>query len=330
MTKGSRLRALHPDCVIFAAILALALLFQAAPAIAQSATNSATSKPPDWQTAAGGHVEFEVASIHLGEPGEFIRPTFALNIDDTTVPPGGYFKADFPLIVYIEFAYKVELTPEQRDAVLAHLPDWVHSQRFVIDAKTPTPNPTKDQIRLMMQSLLAERFKLAAHFDERDVPVYALVLAKPDTTGPRLRPHSQGLSCDAHWTAPPDPGSLTVAPGGFVPKCGNVNATYRPDHTVLLGARNIPIEHIPLYLTSLYKFGRPVIDQTGLNGTFDFSLNWTPDSNSTTLTQLDDDSELQGPPFVDSLKDQLGLKLKSTQAPVQFLVIDHVERPTPN
>jgi len=305
------------------------LLFVPDSILAQTATNS-VPRPPAWQTAAGGHMEFEVASIHLGDPGKFSPPTFALNIDDTAVPPGGFFKADFPLLVYIEFAYKVELTPEQRDSALAHVPDWVRSQRFVIDAKTPMPNPTKDQIRLMMQSLLANRFKLAMHFETRDVPVYALVLAKPDTTGPRLRAHEQGLACDALWTAPPDPESPAVAPGGFVPKCGNVNATYRPNHTVLLGARNIPIDHIPLYLTSLYKFGRPVIDQTGLKGTFDLSLNWTPDPTSTTLTQLDDESELQGPSFVDALKNQLGLKLKSVHAPVQFLIIDHVEQPSPN
>ncbi|MFZ1941417.1 MAG: TIGR03435 family protein [Terracidiphilus sp.] len=310
--------------------IAAALAFVPALVTAQTSTSSTSPQPPAWQTAAGGHMEFDVASIHLGEPGKFSPPTFALNIDDTAVPPGGLFKADFPLLVYIEFAYKLELTPEQRDSVLAHLPDWVHSQRFVIDAKTPIPDPSKDQIRLMMQSLLADRFKLAVHFEAREVPVYALVLAKPDATGQRLRPHAQGLACDAPWTAPSDPESPAVPPGGFVPKCGNVNATYRPDHTVLLGARNIPMDHIPLYLTSLYKFGRPVIDQTGLKGTFDFSLNWTPDPNSTTLTQLDDDSELQGPPFVDALKNQLGLKLKPTHAVVQTLFIDHVGQPSPN
>ncbi len=278
-------------------------------------------------------MEFDVASIHLGEPGKFVPPTFGLNIEDATIPPGGQFKAGFTLPVYINFAYKILLTPEQTDAMLAHLPDWVRSQAFVIDAEAPVPNPTKDQMRLMVQSLLAERFKLVVHFETKDAAVLALVLAKPGVTGPRLLPHEQGLACDAKWTAPADLTAPTVPPGGWLPRCGVVGARPGPGNTILLGARNIPIDHIALQLTTVYKFGRPVIDETGLMGTYDFSLDWAPDSNSAIRMRSNDangSAEADGPSFFDALKEQFGLKLVSTHAPVQTLVIDHVEQPSPN
>jgi bla regulator protein blaR1 len=275
-------------------------------------------------------MEFEVASIHLGAPAKFTRPSFALSIDDAPIPPGGHFQADFPLPVYIEFAYRLLLAPEQRSAMLAHQPDWVRSQPFVIDAKAPTADATKDQMRLMLQSLLADRFKLALHFETREVPVLALVLVKPNTPGPRLRPHDQGLACDAPWTAPADRSAPTVPPGGFLGKCGLVAATSGPDHTILLGARDIDIANIALYLTTVYKFGRPVVDRTGLNGAFDFSLNWAPDANSGIRMSTADSSDAEGPDLYEALKNQLGLKLEPARAPVQFLVIDHVEQPSPN
>ena len=335
MTPHRALRAFLADQAIRAGIVAFVatVFFVGAPAVAQTTASAAAPQPPAWQAAAGGHMEFEVASIHLGEPGKFIPPSFGLNIEDERLPPGGHFKAGFTLPVYIEFAYKLMLTPEQSDAVLAHLPAWVRSQPFVIEAEAPVPNPTKDQMRLMMQSLLADRFKLAVHFETKDTPVLALVLAKPGVTGPRLLPHEQGLPCDAKWTVPPDPSAPTVPPGGFLPMCGGVAARPGPDHTILLGARNIPIQHLPLYLPTVYKFGRPVIDQTELKGTFDFSLDWAPDSNSAIIMRSSDSSgsaDVDGPSFFDALKEQLGLKLKPTKAAIQTLVIDHVEQPSPN
>jgi uncharacterized protein (TIGR03435 family) len=310
-----------------------AVCFVGASAVAQTTASTPTPQRPAWQVAAGGHMEFEVASIHLGEPGKFTPPTFGLNIEDGPIPPGGQFKAGFTLPVYINFAYKLLLTPEQTDAMLAHLPDWVRSQAFVIEAEAPVPNPTKDQMRLMMQALLADRFKLAVHFETKDTAVLALVLAKPGVTGPRLLPHQQGLACDAKWTAPPDLTAPAVPPGEWLPRCGVVGARPGPGNTILLGARDIPIDHIALQLTTVYKFGRPVVDQTGLKGTYDFSLDWAPDSDTAIRMRSSDangSTEADGASFFDALKDQFGFKLVSTHAPVQTLVIDHVEQPSPN
>ena len=244
---------------------------------AQPITNepsSLKSSPvPEWQTAAGGKMEFDVASIRPAQPGSFFPPNINMDVDDTDLPPGGRLRADFPLRVYLEFAYKIMPAPEQEQAMLSHLPNWVSEDKFVIQAKA-TSNPTKDQMRLMMQSLLADRFKLAAHFEMREAPALALVLLRPKQPGPRLRSHAEGLACDAKWIAPPDRSAPTVPPGEFVPECGYTQVIDGPNHTVVPGSRNTTIEQIADYLASLGSFGRPLVDQTGLSGRFDFSLSW--------------------------------------------------------
>lgn len=292
----------------------------------------ATQEMPDWQKAAGGKMEFEVASIKPAEPGKHIESNIALNIDNEPVPPGGRLIVQGTLSSLIEFAYKLMPTREQEQTMLSHLPKWVASEDFVIEAKA-AGNPTKDQFRLMMQALLADRFKLASHFETQDAPVIALVLDKPGKTGPRLRPHADGLPCDAKWTAPADPGSPSVAPGGFMPICGPVQAIGGPNHTVILGARDVTIQHFADYIGNLppvSDFGRAVVDETGLSGTFDFSLNWMHVPRGSSAAGTDTQPDAGGSTFEDALKEQLGLKLKSTKATVQVLLIDHVEQPSAN
>jgi bla regulator protein blaR1 len=286
------------------------------------------SQVPSWQIAAGGHAEFEVASIHRSEPGTFLRPNIVLNNEDTPVPSGGEFVADFPLQIYIEFAYKIMPTHEQEDAMLAHLPKWIAADHFVIRARF-AGNPTKDQIRLMMQSVLADRFGLAAHFESKEVPVFALVLDRPGKLGSRMRPHDEGPPCDKAIAVPTDRSSSSVPPGGFLPFCGRVQAIDGPNHTVIIGARAIALDHIAGYLSDFEGQGRPIVDQTGLNGTYDFTLNWLPDQIRL-LPPAREPPDAQGPSFLEALKEQLGLKLKPTRCAVQVLVIDHVEQLSAN
>ena len=139
-------------------------------------------------------MSFDVASIRQSKPGTFTPPNFALDGGDSYAPfpdPGGQFLADFPLSVYIQFAYKLPASPERTEAMLARLPKWVATDHFEIHAKADG-KPTKDQMRLMLQSLLADRFKLAAHFETQDTPVLALLLDKKGKTGPSLRSHADG------------------------------------------------------------------------------------------------------------------------------------------
>jgi bla regulator protein BlaR1 len=288
---------------------------------------------PAWQTAAGGKLRFEVASVKPAPPGAaFTPPSFPLDAGDSFVsfgaaagqPPGGRFRASFPLFTYISFAYKLTPTPDQREAMLAHMPKWVGTDRFDIEARAEG-NPSKDQMRLMMQSLLAERFKLAAHFETQDVPILALTLVKPGKTGPKLLSHASGPPCD------------TPSTEVFPQVCDVYAMTSRPDHSVLAGSRNTTLAALAANLpgqvlaaTGLFpgaapggdaRLDHPVVDQTGLTGKFDFTLQWTPEAIAT---------DSPGPTFLEALRDQLGLKLTSAKGPIQMLIVDHVESPSEN
>jgi uncharacterized protein (TIGR03435 family) len=289
-----------------------------------------TIKPGNPDTS--GKMSFDVASIRQSKPGIFApMPNFALDNGDSYTPfadPGGRFTADFPLPVYIQFAYKLSLTPEQTDSMLAHLPKWVATDYFEIHAKVEG-NPTKDQMRLMMQSLLADRFKLAVHFETQQVPVFALVLQKPGRTGPKLRPHSDGPPCDVHMPTPA-PGSAANSDGVFPRICDAFIKIPAPNHEILLGSRNTTMKLIADSLPSLGGLGRPVVDQTGLNGRFDFTLRWAPESSGPAQSGADAPPDSPGTTFLEALKDQLGIKLKPAKAPLDVLVVDHVERPLGN
>jgi uncharacterized protein (TIGR03435 family) len=252
-----------------------------------------------------------------------------LNAEDTPVPAGGLFVADFPLLIYIEFAWKIMPTHEQEDAMLAHWPRWVATDHFVIRAQF-TGNPTKDQVRLMMQSLLADRFKLAVHFEDKDVPVFALVLNQQGMLGPRIRPHADGPPCGKLPAVPADRTSPSVPPGSFVAHCGGVQAIGAQNHTLLLGGRNITLDHLAGYLPDFEDVGRPILDQTGLSGAWDFSLNWLPDRGGSSSAGPIQFPDAEGPSIFEALKDQLGLKLRPTRASIPVLVIDHVEQPSAN
>jgi uncharacterized protein (TIGR03435 family) len=282
---------------------------------------------PAWQKAAGGRMSFEVATVRLAKPGPFLSPSFSLGVEDAAIPPGGRFFASFALEDFIEFAYKIMPTPEQQEAMLAELPKWAKSNYFVIQAEAPG-NPTKDQMRLMMQALLADRFDLRVHFETRSEPVLALVLIREGRPGPRIRPHSEGPDCGTQWTPPLDRTAPTVPPGEFIPECGTFDGVDGPDNTFLAGARNATLAQLADYLAWEQDFGRPVVDQTGLSGRFDFTLQWTPEYKK----PHDDGTRLDvsGPSLIEALKEQFGMKLKSTRAPVQVLLIDHVDPPSPN
>lgn len=138
---------------------------------------------------------FEVVSVKLAKPGIFVQPNMFLDNGDAK-PPGGMLRGNWPLLFYINFAYKLDLG--QAEAMPAQLPKWARNQSWLIEAKADG-NPTKDQMRLMMQSLLADRFKLRVHFETREGAVLALTLVAPGKLGPKLIPHSQGPPCPDHF-----------------------------------------------------------------------------------------------------------------------------------
>jgi hypothetical protein len=176
---------------------AASLLIWPAQTSAQAPAPAPTQKPSSaksrpllpWEVAAGSRQEFDVISIRenkSGVPWSGGDPQTA-NIpygpDDNYRNSGGVFSAtNYPLLNLIVFAYKV-WTP-QGAALAASLPVWTNTAGFNIEARTDNHNVTKDQMRLMMQALLADRFHLVLHTETRQVPLYAAVLAKPGKLGP--------------------------------------------------------------------------------------------------------------------------------------------------
>jgi uncharacterized protein (TIGR03435 family) len=214
--------------------------------------------------------------------------------------------------------------------MLAVVPKWVTTDRYQIEARSPG-KPTKDQVRLMMQSLLEERFGLKVHVETRTVPAFAMVLAKPGKLGPKLIPHSEGPPCtdplpqgEAAATSPPFP-------------CGVYSLRRTADGNAIWGSRNTTMALVAPMLPTLGGLGKPVVDQTGLTGNYDvsaeFSMEATRYAQRAASATASPDATAQPPPgmtFMDAVREQLGLKLEPTKAPVQMLVIDHIERPSEN
>jgi len=283
----------------------------------------------DWQKAAGGKMEFEVASVRLN-PGQSGLSNFILSTDDAYTPTGGLLTADYPLLTYILFAYKYLPTREQFRAL--HLPQWVQDDNYEINARAPIMNPTKDQMRLMMQALLKERFGLMAHLETQETPVLEMTLIKPGTPGPQLRRHEDGPACDLKVTTVH--GEELKDTDIFPSQCDLVVAENRPNQMIQLGGRDTTMEVMAKSL-QVGRLGRSVVDATGLTGKYDFTLKWTPahgdfgqEPGSTSPDAPAPDA--QGTTFQEALQEQLGIKLKPGKAPLKVMVIDHVARPSEN
>ena len=294
------------------------------------------AQSPSVSTTA--KMEFDVASVRenkSGPSGVMPKSNFPLGPGAMYSPNGGLFSAsNQPLLVYIMFAYK--MTDHEVQSLSKQLPDWATTERFDIEAKTDNREATKDEMRLMMQSLLAERFKLAVHTVTEQTLVYALVLAKPGKTGPKLQPHPESdASCSNASPPAPAPDSVPAAAprrtvaGGFPAVCGG--AAFVPPSVpgrFAVGYRNVPLKLIALQMTLMGGLGRPVIDQTGLTGNFDFLIEFTPERSAGVDAPTNFDTT--GPTFQQALSEQDGLKLISQKSMVDNIIIDHVEYPSAN
>jgi uncharacterized protein (TIGR03435 family) len=183
-------------------------------------------------------------------------------------------------------------------------PRWLESDRFDIEAKA-TGNPRREQVLTMLQSMLADRFKLALHRETRELPVYEMAVAKG---GPKFKARA-----------------CVGQPGPDNP-CGGFTVSLRGTLT----GRVAPLAELAETLTTLLN--RSVLDKTALTGKYDFDLKWTPDG--TTIRGPGDPDAPQpdpnGPSIFTAVREQLGLELKSAKGPVEVLVIDHVEKPDAN
>jgi len=238
--------------------------------------------------------------------------------------PGGYFSAtNFPLITYIAFAYKI--TGAAGEALQRQAPGWVSAERFDIVARAEG-RPTKDQMRQMMRSLLAERFKLALHEEVRQTSVGELVVAKAGRLGPQIQVHPADADC------PADAGpAATTSDGRFPLLCGGL-LRMQPAHTgrVRFGARNVTMAFLAKSLSGLTPLDHPLADQSGLSGAFDFSLEWTPEIPAQIDPAIEAQIDRSGPTLEEALHDQLGLNAKLRKDSMTIFVLDHVERPSDN
>lgn len=322
---GKRLVSVAIGAAIAAIILAsVALRMGAAP-------QSAQFNRSEWEKAASGKMSFDVASVKHST-AEGYHSNFPLTLGSNFGLVGNLFSASVPLRTLIGFAFK--LSVGQTQFFIPGLPDWVNSQIFDVEARAPIPAPSKDQFRLMVQSLLADRFKLTMHDETRRIPFYALVLAKPGKTGPQLQPHVDDAKCGAEGRpdAPPalpefSPfpcGAILIGPArAFVGQSGG--------SAVAGGGRNVDLDYIAAFLSGTAFQGvtpdRPIMNQTGLRGTYDFWIDFAPDANTLVGGEPADTS---GPSFPEALRDQLGLKLNAVTGPIDIHVVDHIEEPAAN
>jgi uncharacterized protein (TIGR03435 family) len=259
------------------------------------------------QTSVDGPT-FDVASVKPNRSGS---PARAMGPE-----PGGFGAINIGLRDLVAFAYGV--TYDSADTRVIGGPDWIASQRFDISAKTAAP---RDRIAAMVQSLLQERFKLRAHIETREVSIYALVLAREGALGPQL--HRSEIDCAARREAARGGTLPPPAPPGARPMCTGRNIP----GTIVGGA--LTLDSLASALTRFA--GRPVTNETGLTGAFDYDLTWTPEAipePAAGAPPLIIDPN--GPSLMTAVQEQLGLKLEPERVPADVVVIDSAELPSPD
>ena len=287
---------------LLVAILAIAALHAQAPA-PPPAFEAATIKPSDPT-----------------RPERFIRRQ-----------PGGRFSTtNMPVRELVRFAYQMQ------DFQLDNVPSWASTETYDIVAKAegdppPSAPGTVDSMTLMLRTLLAERFQLKVHDEKKELPVYALVRLRPDRLGPRLEPST--LDCQAMMNA-----SQAAARAGGPAPPPPPDASGRPSCGIrggfgTLAGNGFPVAQLSNTLAQIVR--RTVIDRTGLTGAWAFDLKFAPDVNSLPPGGLPPGAQLptvdpDSPSIFTAVEEQLGLKLESTRAPVDVLVVDRLERPTPD
>jgi len=255
--------------------------------------------------------EFEVASIKPSAPdarGMFIRGT-----------PGGRLNiTNMTLKELIVIAYRVQ------PFHVSGGPAWLDSLHYDISAKSEN-SPKPDELQLMLQSLLADRFQLTIHRETKELPIYALVMAKKDgKLGPGLVESKEGSCTPPDPSKPPPP----LEPGK-PPALGCGGLMMQP--RALRGVGVGMAQFAPMFSRLL---GRTVVDKTGLTGKFDISMEWTPDQAQ--IARLPPDapkpppSDPAGPSIFTAMQEQLGLKLESQKRPVEMIVVDRAEKPSEN
>ena len=278
-------------------ILAVVLIALTSPTAFTQSTQPAASAPQVADASAKAP-EFDVISIrpdkNLSQIENGIETTHTFSRDT----PDGFSASNYYLKSLIFDAYGLKQFYQ-----IVGGPGWIDSEGFDIEAKVvvasgSTPQPlTRELRKQMLRSLLADRFKLAVHNETRELPVYELVVAK---NGPKFQPANPGEKFNESTNFS---GMLTM-----------------------LTLQTAQISVLTGELSS--RLSCPVLDKTGLTAKYDIKLEWARDTGPSVGNATADNAS--GPSIFTAVQEQLGLKLQPGKAPVDVIVIDHVERPTAN
>lgn len=259
---------------------------------ATPATEWAMPTPPPKipPMAPDAHPAFEVATIKPTKPAEQRTYLIVRGTEMQVV--------NFSLENLVKFAY------DMQDKQIVGAPDWMSSDKFDIDAKPDTPgSPNGDQLKEMVQKLLADRFALKFHKDQKEMAAYVLTVGKD---GAKMKENT---------------GNPNGLPGLFFGPIGTLHVM------------NATMQNFTNLMQSSV-LDRPVVDRTGLKGRWDFTLKWTPDESQFAGMGVKvpppSDAADAPPPLFTAIQEQLDLKLEAQKTSVPVLVIDHVDHPSPN
>ncbi len=260
---------------------------------------------------SGTRPSFEVAAVRQSAPGAEIRFSGISMYPDRLEIRGTSLKD------VIEFAYAV---PDEKQ--FAGGPGWMRTERFDITAKPGEAeiaslgklSPTKlhEQMRLRLQSLLEQRFALRVSFVAKEMPLYALVVARGGFKCRKVGPDS-AAAFDGPIGPPPPPPA-----GGN----GPMRAGHEPggEQEMHWAAQAMPFPLIAAWISQQPELGgRVVVDKTGINGVFDCDISWAPDVPG-----------VAGPGLFTALGEQMGLRLQPQKGPVETIVVDRIEQPSAN
>ncbi|MGC2161334.1 MAG: TIGR03435 family protein [Silvibacterium sp.] len=260
----------------------------------QGSTAEHDSEPPAI-TEGASLKTFDVVSI---------VPVKDFNSSGYNYSPDGYWAKALSVSSSIEEAYGIYDSYR-----IIGLPGWATSLRYNIEAKVDADNLaeyqryTLDQRRVMIQGLLTDRFKLKTHFGTKELPIYLL---KVSSRGPRF---SESANTPGSSTSGIDCLAKGTSRVGYLPI----------EHCSMSGFARI-LTHI---------VGYQVANQTGLTGKYDVELTWSPDTSMNPVDH-DQDEAPGGPSIFTAIQNELGLKLQLSKGPVDILVVDHIDMPSPN
>ena len=273
---------------------------------------------------------FEVASIKPAGPQAMARLQGSVEGGPGTAAPGRIQFTDIPLKALIMRAYDVQ-------SFQVSGPSWMDSQRFDVIAKVPA-GATKEDARIMLQNLLAERFKLKLHQGSKEAAIYELVVAKG---GLKLKEAVQTAAAPAEGPGGRPPGPPRGKDGLLRTPHGQLGIQAAAKGRMRMQGDAATMARLTEVLGMMV--GRPVVDKTGLTGTYDVMLDFSPEGmgpgpkgpgpadGGANPAEAPRESNDSGPTIFAALQEQLGLKLESRKGPVDVLVVESVEKaPTKN